>query len=86
MPRPISTVPPPWAVATVASKNPDMELPSMDLPNFPDIPDVPGDVPAGGGAPSLDAPGFRALSLPTEAQAEVEIPAAHLPDFFIFEA
>ena len=54
----------------------------MDLPDFPEIPDVPGDP----GPPDLFAPEFPALNLPSEAQANVEIPAADLPDFVLFDA
>ena len=50
MPRPISAAPPPMAGTIVASKNPEVQLPSMDLPDFPDIPEVTGEM------PDLDGP------------------------------
>ena len=75
MARPISKVPPDQAVNHVPSQ---ANLPDpMDLPDFLPVSNVPDDP----GPPSLSAHDFEDLSLPDAAAADVDIPAADLPDF-----
>ena len=88
MPRPISATPPQQATDAVAAAAAHhvVELPSMGLPDFPEIPETPHEM------PNVDAPGLPVLSLPEASTAAhaclPDVPAAELPDFltdFIFE-
>ncbi len=68
----------------------DKTLPEVTLPDHPDMPDddalALADQATVPELPEAASPDFPDLSLPEQAHADIDIPNAHLPDFFFDDA
>jgi len=70
-----NAAPPPQATGAVPEQAQSYLPEPMDIPSPHD----------GGSLSELGSPDFPELSLPSEAHADIGLPAAELPDFFVID-